>query len=98
MQCAHHFRFHIRISLILCALGFYLRQFRHIMSVRAFFYVDAVPVPITHNVIYVSQSTRITCALSGICMEPIPMPRRACICVGVFMCLCAITAIRSSLW
>lgn len=39
-----------------------------------FFYVDVVPVPITHNVIYVSQSTHITCAASS---------KQVCVCVYV---------------
>lgn len=73
MQCRHHFRSHIYIPLILCIYTWILfalvSSYYECASVcvylceRRFFYVDVVPVPITYNVIYVSQSTHFTFAL-----------------------------------
>lgn len=92
-MCSNHFRSKIYISLILCILGFYLRQFHLIIWVRSwtsqrmnildtFFYVDVVPVPITHNVIYVSQSTHITCAANS---------KQVC----VYVCVCCLVEYNS---
>lgn len=66
---SNHFRSHIYISLILCVyLVFICVSFILLLLMNAseetnvgIYSVDVMPVPITNNVIYVSQSTYFTC-------------------------------------